>query len=130
MSGTEQWQQYSGMALSVTDCRSDVGITVGLLDGIIAICRVLADRDMEGTAADEALKDLRQDKDVLRVMGSLKPVTDRTCARCGDPDDTHYARLVDLCRRVVAAHDADDGGPTVAGSLLAQLQRELVSTGP
>lgn len=43
------------------------------------------------------------------------------------PDDARYDRLVDLCRRVVAAHDADDGGPTVAGSLLAELQRELVS---
>lgn len=47
-----------------TDCRSNEGVTVGLIDGIIAIARVLRHRQMEGVAISEALKDLRSDEDV------------------------------------------------------------------
>ena len=47
-----------------TDCRSYDGVTVGLIDGIIAIARVLRHRQMEGVAISEALTDLRSDEDV------------------------------------------------------------------
>lgn len=50
------------------DCRSEVGITVGLIDGIIAIARVLAQRDLSDPATIEALKDIRADEDVRKIV--------------------------------------------------------------
>lgn len=55
--------EYAAPSCS-TDCRSKEGITVGLIDGIIAIARVLRNRQMEGVAISEALIDLRSDEDV------------------------------------------------------------------
>jgi hypothetical protein len=40
-----------------TDCRDDTGITVGLIDGLIAIVRVLVQRDLTAPEVVEALKD-------------------------------------------------------------------------
>lgn len=51
-----------------TDCRSEEGITVGLIDALISICRILAKRDLTTPQAGEALLDLRQDEDVLKVF--------------------------------------------------------------
>jgi hypothetical protein len=52
------------------DCRSLHGITVGLIDGLIATCRVLAARDLiTDRGVIEALTDLRQDEDVRAVVG-------------------------------------------------------------
>lgn len=34
-------------------------------------------------------------------------------------------RAIELCRAVVDAHYSDDGGPTVAGSVLGQLRHLL-----
>ena len=54
--------------ISTTDCRTPEGVTVGLVDGIIAMSRVL--RTMQVTpAVQEALKDLRQDEDVAWLVG-------------------------------------------------------------
>jgi len=53
-----------------TDCRSNEGVTVGLVDGIIAIARVLRHRQMEGVAIEEALTDLRSDEDVAWLFNS------------------------------------------------------------
>ncbi len=39
-----------------TDCRSEEGITVGLVDALISILRVLAKRDLTTPAVREALK--------------------------------------------------------------------------
>lgn len=52
-----------------TDCRSQEGITVSLLDGIMATCRVLRTRDLQHPAAVAALHDLAQDRDVHAVFG-------------------------------------------------------------
>lgn len=47
-----------------TDCRSEEGITVGLIDALISIARVLAKRDLrKHKAVREALKDLDNDED-------------------------------------------------------------------
>ena len=46
-----------------TDCRSDVGITTGLIDAMISICRVLKERDLTSFEAKEALKDFKSDDD-------------------------------------------------------------------
>ena len=50
------------------DCRSEEGITVGLLDAMISIARVLAKRDLSDPATVEALKDLRADEDIARLL--------------------------------------------------------------
>lgn len=53
---------------SNTDCRSETGITVSLIDSIIAISRILATRDLSAPEIREALKDLARDKDARKIM--------------------------------------------------------------
>lgn len=55
-----------------TDCRSDEGVTVGLLDSVITLCRVLRGRDIASDAVQEALKDLAQDEDFLDLCFALE----------------------------------------------------------
>jgi DNA-binding CsgD family transcriptional regulator len=50
------------------DCRSETGITVGLVDSLITMCRVLALRDLSAPEVREALKDLKQDEDLRKVL--------------------------------------------------------------
>ncbi len=57
------------MANSTTDCRTPEGITVGLVDSLISIARVLAVRDLEPAAVVEALRDLRDDSDIRILLG-------------------------------------------------------------
>lgn len=59
---------------TITDCRTEESITVGLIDAIISISRVLRYRNLkDSNAVKEALKDLRQDKDLYYVMiGTFK----------------------------------------------------------
>lgn len=69
----------SPVAVSKTDCREDDGITVGLIDSLISICRALAPRIRqyeEKTPAmhvehviTEATKDLWQDEDLRFILG-------------------------------------------------------------
>ena len=51
-----------------TDCRNPDGITVGLIDGMIAAARILARRYLCAPAVVEALKDLASDPDVRLVV--------------------------------------------------------------
>lgn len=51
-----------------TDCRSYDGITVGLIDTIINSARLLKGRDMMPPAVQEAMRDLRHDEDVERLV--------------------------------------------------------------
>ena len=53
---------------SSTDCRSEDGITVSLIDSIISICRVLKTRDLTSGDAQEALKDLSDDEDLKYIL--------------------------------------------------------------
>lgn len=48
-------------------CRSEDGITVGLVDALIGIMRVLAPRDLSATSVQEALADLLEDPDFRTV---------------------------------------------------------------
>lgn len=50
------------------DCRSGPGVTVGLLDGIIACARVVRDRDLAHPAVAEALADLADDEDLAWLL--------------------------------------------------------------
>ncbi len=53
-----------------TDCRTEIGITVGLIDAIISIVRVLAIRDLSPYDIQQALLDLRSDEDLQRVLNA------------------------------------------------------------
>lgn len=56
-----------------TDCRNEDGVTVGLVDSIIFISRVLATRDLESyDAVREALLDLYYDEDFRKVITVAK----------------------------------------------------------
>ncbi len=57
---------------NTTDCREEEGITVGLIDAIISIARILAKRDFTHPAVQEALKDLADDEDMARIMQTIK----------------------------------------------------------
>ena len=50
-----------------TDCRTEVGVTIGLIDAIIRIARVLAVRDLSAPEVQEALLDLKSDEDILNL---------------------------------------------------------------
>lgn len=60
------------MAETHTSCRSETGITVGLIDSMIAISRVLANRDMSSQEVKEALKDLKDDPDINKIMSEAE----------------------------------------------------------
>lgn len=51
-----------------TDCRDEVGITVGLVDSIITSARVLRNRDVSPDDVKEALKDLASDEDLAWLI--------------------------------------------------------------
>ena len=51
-----------------TDCRSEVGITVGIIDAIITLCRLLRGRDMSGDEVVQALQDLRHDENFANLL--------------------------------------------------------------
>lgn len=51
-----------------TDCRDEVGITVSLIDAIIAQCRILKSRDLTPVEVQEAIKDLKNDEDLRHIL--------------------------------------------------------------
>lgn len=60
---------------------SPEGITVGLIDSIITAAHVLSGREFIHPVVLEALKDLRQDSDVRRLLSD--PIPAWTCWHCG-----------------------------------------------
>jgi hypothetical protein len=56
-----------------TDCREEVGITVGLIDSIISTCRVLRPRlSDDSDQITGALEDLYDDEDLKYILDYLK----------------------------------------------------------
>ncbi|WP_336704407.1 hypothetical protein [Chryseobacterium indologenes] len=57
----------------IVDCRTEEGVTIGLIDAIIAISRVLAKRNLNQTEEiKEALKDLIGDEDLSFILNKAK----------------------------------------------------------
>ena len=50
-----------------TDCRTEEGITVGLIDSIITLARLLRTRKFKTSAIQQALINLRSDEDVAWI---------------------------------------------------------------
>jgi hypothetical protein len=61
----------SAAAETYTDCRSETGITVGLVDAIITQVRLLRGRDLTDPAVVEAMKDLVADADWKSLQTAL-----------------------------------------------------------
>lgn len=67
----ETYDDFEGlgvMTISSTDCRSPDGITIGLIDGMIAMARVLRKANLGAAEVQEALKDFTADEDVKWLM--------------------------------------------------------------
>jgi hypothetical protein len=62
------------MAETYTDCRSEEGITVGLIDAMIVTARILARRDFTSPAVIEALKDFVSDLDVQKIISEASRI--------------------------------------------------------
>lgn len=71
-----------------SDCRTDEGITIGLIDGVIAICRVLRGRDLSSPNIQEALLDMSGDEDIAFVLAAYNQV------------DSHTKRSSDMSIRI------------------------------
>lgn len=59
-------------AISETDCRTSDGVTVGLVDAVISIARVLRHRDLTPSAVVEALRDLASDEDTEWLIAQAR----------------------------------------------------------
>lgn len=59
------------------DCRSEEGITIGLIDAMIAIARIAAKRDLKPKAVQEALLDFYNDNDMLHLRIQAHIVEER-----------------------------------------------------
>lgn len=57
-----------------TNCRDEEGVTVGLVDALISIGRILANRDLNQPAVREALKDLADDEDMAKILMEAKKI--------------------------------------------------------
>lgn len=62
-------------------CRDEEGITVGLVDAVIAVLRVLAPRDLSTENVQEALEDLFQDPDLRTVRAARRSPIKRLLKR-------------------------------------------------
>lgn len=59
------------MPTDVIDCRSEEGITIGLIDAINTISQLLTPRDLSGSVV-EALKDLKADPAFQNLLIALE----------------------------------------------------------
>lgn len=51
-----------------SDCRTEEGITIGLIDAIISISRILAKRDLTSENIKQVLLDLQCDEDLWKLL--------------------------------------------------------------
>jgi len=59
-----------------TDCRTEDGITVGIVDAFITLLRLFQCRDLSSDAVKEALKDLSSDEDYLYLANLLEELAE------------------------------------------------------
>jgi hypothetical protein len=59
------------------DCRSEAGVTIGLIDAIISIARIVAKRDLKNPGVEEALLDFLDDNDLLALRAAALQVEAR-----------------------------------------------------
>jgi len=59
------------MSEEMGSCRSEEGITEGLIDGMIAFVRILKDRDLSSERIQGALEDFFTDPDLRKIRNAL-----------------------------------------------------------
>lgn len=59
-----------------SDCRTEDGVTVGLIDSVITMLQLLKDRDLTSEAAQAALKDLASQEGFASVLRAVAGATD------------------------------------------------------
>lgn len=64
-------QNTKSIEYVTSDCRSEDGITIGIIDGIITLARLGAIRDLSSPNIKSALKDLIQDEDLKYILNYL-----------------------------------------------------------
>ena len=67
----------------MSDCRSENGITIGLIDSIISISRVLKGRLTNNYEVVEALKDLNSDSDLKEILNYANEASKLQCSSGG-----------------------------------------------
>lgn len=60
------------IAVTETDGRSETGVTVGLIDSLIVVARVLRQRDLTNPDVREALADLAGDEDLAFLLSVVR----------------------------------------------------------
>lgn len=89
-----------------SDCREEVGITVGLIDGLIAQVRILRDRDLSSNNVQEAFLDLADDEDFKWLCAKVQEKEEEETIS-QDPEDVvsmdvaFFIRLLELVRENV-----------------------------
>lgn len=64
-------EEPAPQVVSTTDCRSDEGVTVGILDSVITLCRLYKGREIT-PAVREALRDLAADEDFAKLLKDIQ----------------------------------------------------------
>lgn len=75
--------KYEKKGEHTTNCRSEIGITVGLVDSLISICRILKPRLKDDEAILGAIADLRDDEDLAAIV-NYAPAIDKEKETDGD----------------------------------------------
>lgn len=93
------------------DCRTPDGVTVSLIDGVIATCRVLRERNLATPAVLAALADLRQNEDVRATLQGDQPTRAALDDGPAAGHQFHFAVRVQGSSAVVGGPHVDDGQP-------------------
>lgn len=67
--------------ITETDCRSEVGITVGIVDSMITMMRLIKNRSFESEEVAEALRDLLADEDFGDFLSRGQKRADKSTPR-------------------------------------------------
>lgn len=62
------------MEQTYSDCKTENGITIGLVDAVISILRVLSPRDLTHPYVVAALTDLKGDPDYAKLVETLSTI--------------------------------------------------------
>lgn len=71
-------QELSGIK---TDCKEEIGNTVGLIDSIITQCRLLRKRKLDSKEVKEALQDLMDDEDLKFILDQAQSINEGTLGK-------------------------------------------------
>lgn len=92
-------------------CRSEEGITVGLVDALVSIHRVLAVRDLSPQEVQEGLADLFEDPDHRTIRSAWRPSTEMWMGKA-DGEYVGVGEDLDTVMDALKSQFAEDKGMT------------------